>query len=364
MSDIDRLLEKLAAGTTTEEEARFLFTWLREHRDQWVFSMYAEYLIKLEKDQVRLESQSAEKILRQIHQRIEAEACNLQNTPTEIGKVVPHRFTLYYYLTAATVVLLLGMVGWWYANNGRQQQPLTTRVSIPEAMVEKINAESGIMPVALPDGSSVWLYPKSRIRYASALSGPQRKVSLWGKAFFEVNRNPDRPFIVSAREMVTEVLGTSFTVEAYDNQAQFLVTVKTGKVSVSAQRQTAEGQLPDKNASIAVVANQQAVFNRSVQKLTATTVQPKALAELIPSHPSTYKFRDTPVGEILSTLSHDYQVAIEWDEKVLAGCALTTTLRDKPFFEKLRIICEAIGPGTHYTTVGETIQITSLGCNN
>ncbi len=365
MQDIDRLLEKLAEGTTTPEETQFLFTWLREHRDQWVFSMYAEYLMKLEKDQVRLESKTAAKLLKQIHYRIEAEEAHQPKFRAESGKMRSIRFNPYYYLTAAAAVLILVIVGWWYVKNGWQdRQQLATRGPVAGAMIEKINTKSGIMPIALPDGSSVWLYPKSRIRYASGLSGSERKVSLWGRAFFEVNPNPRRPFLVSAREMVTKVLGTSFTVDAYENQASFRVTVKIGKVSVSTRRQSAAEKVSGTNSSIAIVANQQATFNRSVQTLTATTVLPKVLAASVPSYPATYKFRDVPVGKILATLSHDYQVAIKWDAKVLLGCSLTTTLTDKPFFEKLRIICEAIGPNTHYTTEGDTIQISSLGCNN
>lgn len=365
MSDIDRLLEKLAAGTTTDEEAQILFAWLQQHRDQWIFSMYAEYLVRLEKDHHTRGSGQAKSTLKQIHNRIEQEQTNRQVGSAREVKVLAHRPTRYYYLTAAAAVLVLGMVGWWYAQyDSPVHQQVATQGTLPTGIVEKINTESGVMPVALPDGSSVWLYPKSRLRYASSFNGPQRKVSLWGKAFFEVSRDPTRPFIVSAREMVTEVLGTSFTVEAYENQASFLVTVKTGKVSVSTQRQFAESQSPGQNPGIDVVANQQAVFNRSTQAFASSAVEPEQRAELIPAHPTTYRFREAPVGEILATLSRDYHTPIQWDKEILTGCALTTTLTDKPFFEKLRIICEGVGPGTYYTLEGESIQVISQGCNN
>ncbi len=365
MQDIDRLLEKLAEGTTTPEETQFLFTWLRQHRDQWVFSLYADYLLKLEKEQILLESHRAKTILSQIHHKIESAEPSHRGSAEIPVKALPTRPSRYYYLTAAAAVLILGMVGWWYAQyDNPVRQQVATRGTSPSGIVEKINTEAGVIPVALPDGSSVWLYPQSRLRYATSFNGTQRKVSLWGKAFFEVSRDPARPFIVSAREMITEVLGTSFTVEAYENQASFLVTVKTGRVSVSTRRQFAESQSPGQNPGIAVVANQQAVFNRSTQAFAATAVEPEQRAELIPTHPTTYRFREAPVGEILATLSRDYHTPIQWDKEILAGCALTTTLTDKPFFEKLRIICEGVGPGTYYTLEGETIRIVSQGCNN
>lgn len=364
MQDIDRLLEKLAEGTTTPEETQFLFTWLRQHRDQWVFSLYADYLLKLEKEQILLESHRAKTILSQIHRKIEsAEPPHRGSAETPV-KALPPRFSRYYYLTAAAAVLVLGLVGWWYAGIGRQdRQRQGTSVAVAETILERTNTDSRVLPIALPDGSSVWLYPNSRIRYASDLSGPERKVSLWGKAFFEVTPDPRRPFLVLAREMVTRVVGTSFTVDAFEDKATFRVTVKTGKVSVSAQHPS-EVKAATKNASVDVVANQQAVFNRITQVFAATAVEPEQRVELIPAHPTTYRFREAPVGEILATLSRDYRVPIQWDKEILSGCALTTTLMDKPFFEKLRIICEAVGPGTYYTLEGESIQIFSRGCNN
>ncbi len=62
-----------------------------------------------------------------------------------------------------------------------------------------------------------------------------RDVYLSGEAFFEVTKNPDRPFRVFANEIVTKVLGTSFTVRSFENDTTIQVIVRTGKVTVYSQ---------------------------------------------------------------------------------------------------------------------------------
>ena len=56
--------------------------------------------------------------------------------------------------------------------------------------------------------------PGSSLRYAPGLAGPRREVYFSGDAFFKVSKNPRRPFLVYAPQVVTTVLGTSFRVRA------------------------------------------------------------------------------------------------------------------------------------------------------
>lgn len=87
--------------------------------------------------------------------------------------------------------------------------------------------------VTLYDGSKVWLNAGSRLTYNEYLLGDTRRVYLDGEAFFEVMRNPDKPFIVNTDKMRTKVLGTSFNVKFIQALEVFEVTVSTGKVEVS-----------------------------------------------------------------------------------------------------------------------------------
>jgi len=88
--------------------------------------------------------------------------------------------------------------------------------------------------LVLPDGSRVWLNASSSITYPTAFTGNERKVTVTGEAYFEVQHDASKPFsVVTAKETVT-VLGTHFNVMAYDDEPAIHTTLLEGSVKVSA----------------------------------------------------------------------------------------------------------------------------------
>lgn len=85
--------------------------------------------------------------------------------------------------------------------------------------------------LTLPDGSQVWLYPDSRLKFPHRFAADKREVALEGQAYFSVVRNTSQPFVVVANGMQTTVLGTEFVVSAYEDTAPN-VTLVSGKVEV------------------------------------------------------------------------------------------------------------------------------------
>lgn len=84
--------------------------------------------------------------------------------------------------------------------------------------------------VTLPDGTDVWLNAGTSLRYPTAFSGAERRVSLNGEAYFEVAKNPAQPFVVEAGGTETKVLGTHFNVMAYADEAYVKTTLAEGAV--------------------------------------------------------------------------------------------------------------------------------------
>ncbi|MGE7776478.1 FecR domain-containing protein [Chitinophaga sp. NPDC101104] len=89
--------------------------------------------------------------------------------------------------------------------------------------------------LTLPDGTKVWLNSASAIRFPTAFIGKERRVDIHGEAYFEVAKNPEKPFRVGVgNDMEIEVLGTHFNVNAYDNENTFTTTLLEGRVRVRA----------------------------------------------------------------------------------------------------------------------------------
>lgn len=88
--------------------------------------------------------------------------------------------------------------------------------------------------LVLPDGTQVWLNAASSIRYPTVFAGKERRVEITGEAYFEVAKKAGMPFIVSAsKKAEILVLGTSFNVNAYENETSLNTTLIEGAVKVN-----------------------------------------------------------------------------------------------------------------------------------
>ncbi|HEY0666702.1 MAG TPA: FecR domain-containing protein, partial [Sphingobacteriaceae bacterium] len=95
----------------------------------------------------------------------------------------------------------------------------------------KIATSDGQKEVLLPDGSKIWLNANSKIEYPENIGHANvREVILEGEAFFEIKRDPERPFTVQSGDTETRVLGTSFNIKEL-RPGDVSLAVISGKVS-------------------------------------------------------------------------------------------------------------------------------------
>jgi transmembrane sensor len=219
------------------------------------------------------------------------------------------------------------------------------------------NTTQQLQAFGLPDGSRVTLHPGSSLRYAAALAGARREVYLEGEAFFQVHKNPARPFLVFTSQVVTTVLGTSFDVKAYPGSAQALVAVREGKVSVQPRTNAQFDATPlhPAKAGVLLLPNQQVVYSVASHRLKKELVDKPAVLV-----PQAFEFEERPVAEVLAALEKAYGVPILYDKQKLAGCTVSITFYDEPLFEKLGLLCKSLG--AYYTLADTQITIHSTGC--
>jgi transmembrane sensor len=263
--------------------------------------------------------------------------------------------------TAAASVLVLFGLGWatYYSQLPEKKtgyQQLVQNAVVP--LKEVINKGEKTLVVRLSDGSRVFLAKNSKLSYASDFTQKTRDVYLSGAAFFDVAKDPEKPFIVYANELVTKVLGTSFTIKAFENDSQVSVAVKTGRVSVFANRYVAD--VDPETKGIILIPNQQADFQRKNETLSRSLVeQPKVV--IAKKELEKFAFNNAPVTEIFEAMENAYGVDFLFDQDVLSACRLTTSLSEETLFERLDVICEAIG--ATYKVVDAQIVITGRKCN-
>jgi transmembrane sensor len=278
-----------------------------------------------------------------------------------------YRFSPLRYGMAASVAVLLGFF-WYYfqqpahsKKDGVTYSELITQSSKP--LLEVTNTNNLPRLINLPDGSTIVLKPKGRVSYPEDFQGVTREVYLAGEAFFEVHKDPSKPFYVYANGLVTKVLGTSFSVQTFEENKQVKVVVKTGKVSVFAGNRTTVTQQKEdyKLGGIVLTPNQQIVFSPVDTRIIKSLVAEPALLEK-PAQKQPFSFKGTPIAEVFATLEKAYGIRIVFDEEIMKACYLTASLDDEPLFEKLDLICNTIN--ARYEQLDAHIIINSKGCDS
>jgi transmembrane sensor len=100
----------------------------------------------------------------------------------------------------------------------------------------------GQFRIVLSDGTKVYLNAESSLRFPVGFAQGNREVELRGEAYFEVARNPRRPFLVKAfspqgDSSLVRVLGTHFNVNAYSDEGAVTTTLIEGSLMVEARGQ-------------------------------------------------------------------------------------------------------------------------------
>ncbi len=130
---------------------------------------------------------------------------------------------------AAVFILIISSV---FAYRFYIQETLSTGGSLK--LITKENDRGRKSTIFLADGTVVYLNAESKITFPEKFSDTLRAVSLLGEAYFEVTKNKQKPFIVHAGDVNIAVLGTSFNINAYPDNEALKVSLKTGRVSVTA----------------------------------------------------------------------------------------------------------------------------------
>lgn len=180
----------------------------------------------------------------------------------------------------------------------------------------------------LPDSSRVVLNENSTLRYQEAFTGKERLVELTGEGFFEVQKNPSKPFVINSGNAQTKVLGTSFNVKAIDKAEEVTVTVSTGKVSFSS--------LETNNQVILTPGfTGRMLGNGTVAK--SKTIDDSSISW------QTLKYEGARLIEIESSLEKYFGVDISLSDNSLQHCTFTGTFTQPDLKEILAVLAASNG---------------------
>lgn len=300
------LIYKSFSGDLSAEEQNQLDSWLSEsevnRKEADVLKKTWELSSHFSKDfEVNLDAEFA-----QLQNRIDAD--EIGNVKGAVVKTMPvgRKNTWWKPLSVAAAILLLA--GAFFVFNQKSE---------PAEMLAMETLEGEIKEVALADGSKVWLNGNSKLTYPDAMNGEERRVALTGEAFFDITKNPSKPFIIDTRDAEVKVLGTSFEVRAMDDETKTEVVVKTGKVSLGKKNDL---------KPIELIANQKGVYNNKTGNKISFEVKN---LNSISWQSKTMEFNDVVLEKVLIDIENHFDIKVTLDDQDLLKCKFNSIFIDK-----------------------------------
>jgi ferric-dicitrate binding protein FerR (iron transport regulator) len=243
----------------------------------------------------------------------------LTSTEEELQPVIPMRRNWWKRIAVAAVITGLAFTGYWYMSD-------SSKPSSSNSLVEKHNARGTKSTIELSDGSKIWLNADSKIQYPDVFAGDTREVYLNGEAFFDVAKNPSKPFIIHLANGTVRVLGTSFNVRAYDNEKIVETSVATGKVAFIPKYQKRR----QKQDTLFITPNNKVRYSLEEDQ---ANVLPTAAEEDKAWTEGRLIFKGHTLGEIAVELERYFGKKVRFIDEETKGYRLTGSFRDNSLDE-------------------------------
>ncbi len=322
---IQILVDKFLSNTATQSEKDELNQWYRD-----AYLEEVEWLHTYDDDEKILE----QRLLAKLNSHINQQYINPNVRKTGIFSI-PKAIRIAG--IAACIIIWIFTI---YQTTDRANTPQVSFTAPSDQMENTF--------VLLPDSSKVILRSGSKISYQYTDS--LREIYLTGNGFFEVTKNKKRPFLVHAGNIITRVLGTSFSVES-DSDKRIKVAVKTGRVAI---------ENTQKNTLAVLTPNQAIDYDKKQNSIRKIAVLP---AEQLNWVNMDMRFTDTPFGKLAAALTRRYNTDISFENENLKNCLLTGYFEGTESLpEVLDILTKTVGSTVVFK--GNKIVLMGEGCPN
>lgn len=211
---------------------------------------------------------------------------------------------------AAMLTLILGLGYFYFINQNTPAQTVITTVA------------NQIKQIELVDGTKVWINENSTFKYLKEFTSKNREVYLNGEAYFEVAKNPAKPFIIHSKNTFTQVLGTSFNLNTNEDISE--INVVSGKVTLVLNS--------DKNNKVVLLKGERGLLlDGQVEKsafFNANTMAWKTKKIV---------FKSTELKKVVKVLQDFYNIEIELNKNI-SNCLITSTFDNKPVEEIFKVL--------------------------
>jgi transmembrane sensor len=306
------LIAKYLSGDLSQDEIVELKTWISASKENSIYFQQIKNIWDNSDHSIEKKIVDTEKAFRAIKNRVTSRSSSAG--------------FLYFWKKIAAILLIPIIIGnilyfiFGGKNYQRNQEPIYN---------ELFAAFGTRSALKLSDGTSVWLNSGSSIRYPDRFVGNKRIVELKGEAYFEVEHDPERPFIVETSSLSVKATGTKFNVSGYTSADKSEVTLVSGKVEVN---------LTDNNNNIKSTnldPDQHYTLNKVSGKTSITT---EDTYKFISWKDGKLIFRNEPLSDVIKKISQVFNVDIELQGTSLQDYRYRATFQDESLAEILKLL--------------------------
>jgi len=305
-NDMDDLLVKKMLGEASEEDQAQIEDWINRQAENQRYY-----------DQFRLIWAQSE-VLAHESTVNETEAWNRFKSRVEpdVPVISLHNRPWFSLLKIAAIVLMVAGAGWFlflFSGQNVANEQITVR------------SEAQTLTDTLPDGSVVTLNKNSSISYQQDFTKDDtRKLILKGEAFFEVEPDKNKPFVIHVNDVTVTVVGTSFNIKS--NVVKTEVIVATGLVKV--EKATREIEVSP-NESVSVLNGNKDLVKQKTEDEFYNYYKIKK-----------FVCNDTPLWKLVEKLNEVYQSDIVIEGENLRNKKINTTFEQNALPVILGVISE------------------------
>ncbi|MCK5028468.1 MAG: FecR domain-containing protein [Bacteroidales bacterium] len=310
------LIAKYLANECDKDEIDNLFNWINESEENKILFNQVKQDLKIINIDKSMNKINVDSAWEKLKDRIEEDEQALPIIEERKSRRLHAPFVLKY----AAAIILLVSVGFFttkYYMSLQDDYRNITEITAKNEIIEQIT---------LPDGSIVSLNADSKLEYPEEFTDNERKVKLTGEGFFDVTKNPEKPFIIEAENAEVRVLGTSFNVNTRLSKDNVEVFVKTGLVELK-RKNNGDEKLLIKPGNVGVLTKSK--LEKSVN--TNNNIIAWKTREII--------FREDKMSDVIHILNTVYNTSIICENQEVLNLKYTSTFANQDINSVLNVIC-------------------------
>ncbi|MBZ5857803.1 FecR family protein [Flavihumibacter profundi] len=340
------LLAKKLAGEATVHELEELEEMLREspgmhYPFQTISDLWFHHPVQSEDAFAAYEKHIAR--MKELGVNLDADQ---EAEPEEIYPSEGSRSRKFLWLSLA-LVLITGAIYYWYPSGVK---PAIAKESLSSQGNEVSTRNGSKSKITLPDGSQVWLNSGSKLTYSKEFGSVLREVTLTGEAFFDVVKNPAKPFLIHARNINIRVVGTAFNVKSYPGDKTTETSLIRGIIEVRINNRPKEKIILKPNEKLVVAVDDKPLEKTLKPRLAAVHKTPQVVIDSISYMPvdstvietswmeGKLIFRDESFQELALKMERWYGVTFQFSDNRLDQLRFTGVFQDETLQQALRAL--------------------------